>query len=79
MATMTDGTAERLGGPELLDVRGVAALLGCSPRHCYRLADGGKMPPPLRLGTLVRWSRRSVNDWIAAGCPSVRSARGGER
>lgn len=54
----------------LLDVRAVSALLDCSTRHVYRLADAGRMPPPLRLGALVRWNRQSILDWIAAGCPS---------
>jgi excisionase family DNA binding protein len=56
----------------LLDVRAVAQLLGCSPRHVYRLADAGKMPAPVRLGALVRWPRAAIEDWIAAGCPVVR-------
>ncbi len=30
----------------LLDVVAVAALLGVSTRHVYRLADGGRMPRP---------------------------------
>lgn len=55
----------------LLDVRAVATLLHCSPRHVYRLADAGRMPPPLRLGALVRWQRQILEQWIAAGCPSV--------
>jgi len=54
---------------QLLDVNQVGELLNCSPRHVYRLADAGKMPRPLRLGSLVRWNRESINDWIAAGCP----------
>jgi excisionase family DNA binding protein len=58
--------------PALLDVRSVAQLLACSPRHVYRLSDAGRMPPPVRLGALVRWSRRSIEEWVAAGCPSVR-------
>jgi excisionase family DNA binding protein len=58
----------------LLDVRGVAALLGCSPRHCYRLADSGHMPPPVRLGVLVRWRRKTIEDWIAGGCKPCRTA-----
>jgi excisionase family DNA binding protein len=58
--------------PVLLDVRGVAALLHCSPRHVYRLADGGQMPQPRRLGSLVRWSRQELLDWIDSGCPRVR-------
>jgi excisionase family DNA binding protein len=54
---------------KLLDVRAVADLLGCSPRHIYRLADAGRMPASCKLGSLVRWSRTAIDDWIAAGCP----------
>jgi excisionase family DNA binding protein len=60
--------------PQLLDVRAVAALLDCSSRHVYRMADAGQMPSPLRLGSLVRWSRQTVEQWIAEGCKPVRSA-----
>jgi excisionase family DNA binding protein len=56
----------------LLDVRAVAALLDCSSRHVYRLADSGKMPPPVRIGALVRWPRRAIEDWIRGGCRPVR-------
>lgn len=55
----------------LLDVRAVAVLLGCSPRHVYRLADAGRMPPPVRLGALVRWRRQDLDQWLAAGCPAI--------
>jgi len=54
----------------LLDVGGVAEMLGVSSRQVYRLADGGKMPRPLRLGGSVRWDRQSIESWIAAGCPA---------
>jgi excisionase family DNA binding protein len=56
----------------LLDVRAVAALLNCSSRHIYRLADAGLMPGPMRLGALVRWSRTEIERWIAERCPSLR-------
>jgi excisionase family DNA binding protein len=59
--------------PALIDVRAVAALLDCSPRHVYRLSDGGRMPAPRRLGSLVRWRRQELLDWIAAGCPDRRT------
>jgi excisionase family DNA binding protein len=59
----------------LLDVRAVAAILGCSVRHVYRLADASRMPPPVRVGALVRWPRRSIEDWIACGCCPVRRNR----
>jgi len=78
--TLTTAAGERIAGRDehtrdaaLLDVGGVAALLDCSPRHVYRLSDSGRMPAPVRLGALVRWSRRAVLDWIAAGCPAVRN------
>lgn len=79
MLTPTSATDGRTVGPEprpdvsaeLLDVRSVAALLGgCSTRHVYRLADACRMPRPIKLGTLVRWSRAELEAWIGAGCPS---------
>ena len=57
---------------QLLDVGAVAKMLRCSPRTIYRLADAGKMPGPVRLGSLVRWSRAAIDEWVAAGCPSCR-------
>ena len=57
---------------KLLDVQAVARMLSCSVRHVYRLADGGKMPRPMKLGALVRWSESTLEDWIATGCPSCR-------
>jgi excisionase family DNA binding protein len=63
--------------PALLDVRAVAALLDCSPRHVYRLSDAGHMPPPVRLGALVRWRRDTLDAWLAGGCePVLRPGRG---
>lgn len=53
--------------PELLDVVAVAALLSCSPRHVLRLAGNRRMPPAVKVGRLRRWSRRSIEQWIANG------------
>lgn len=63
----------------LLDVEEVAALLRCSTRHVYRLVDSGKMPKPVKLGSLVRWSRAAIEDWINGGCEPVRPVRRGRR
>jgi len=57
---------------KLLDVEMVAELLNCSPRHVYRLSDGGKMPAPVKLGSLVRWSASAIREWIDSGCPACR-------
>jgi excisionase family DNA binding protein len=56
----------------LLDVRAVAALLDCSTRHVYRLADAARLPAPVHLGALVRWRRRDLLEWLADGCRPLR-------
>ena len=62
---------------KLLDVQAVAKMLGCSQRHVYRLSDAGRMPVPVKLGSLVRWSKSSIEDWIVDGCKPVRLVKGG--
>jgi len=69
-------TATVSDASKLLDVRGVAELLNCSPRHVYRLADSGRMPAPVKLGSLVRWNKASIDEWIATGCKPVRAGKG---
>jgi excisionase family DNA binding protein len=58
--------------PALLDVRAVARMLDCSWRHIYRMADSGRLPRPIRLGSLVRWRKSDLDQWLPEGCPSVR-------
>jgi excisionase family DNA binding protein len=58
--------------PPMIDVQTVAALLNCSARHVYRLADSDRMPRPLKIGALVRWRKDDIRQWIDAGCPSMR-------
>lgn len=88
MTVTTLTTGDRLAGRDrapvdsaLLDVRAVAALLDCAPRTVYRLADAGRMPTPVRVGSLVRWRRTDLDNWLADGCPAVRTvtAKGGAR
>ena len=59
--------------PTMLTVTGVAKMLACSPRSIYRLADAGRIPPPVRIGGLVRWPRAALEKWIAEGCPVPRN------
>ena len=67
-----DPQARDTDSPALLDNRAVAALLSCSVRHVERQRDAGKMPPPVRLGRLVRWRRTALDDWVERGCPRCR-------
>ncbi|MFC1782018.1 helix-turn-helix transcriptional regulator [Planctomycetota bacterium] len=68
MQKITDDSDKNL----LLNVNQVAAFLNCSPRHVYRMSDAGKLPRPMKLGSLVRWSRESIMAWIQEGCQANR-------
>ncbi|MCY2968092.1 MAG: hypothetical protein NT069_31420 [Planctomycetota bacterium] len=74
---MTNKEFEPTTGEKLLDVRCVRQLLNCSERHIWRMADRGLMPRPRKLGALCRWPLTELEDWIAAGCPRVRSIETG--
>ena len=65
--------------PALIDVDEVATLCRISARTVRRMADSGAMPRPRRLNSLIRWPRIEIEDWVAAGCPSCRSAKRGGR
>ena len=58
--------------PLLIDVAEVARLLTCSQPHVRHMADSGRMPRPVKLGTLVRWKRAEIDQWLADGCPDRR-------
>ena len=82
MTESMTATVERIDGreagpgrtPAMLTVHEVARMLNCSARTVYRLTDSGRMPRPVKLGALVRWSRATLEQWIADGCPSCRKA-----
>ena len=54
---------------ELIDVKDLAKRLKLSDRSIRRMVDDGRIPAPLRLGSTVRWSTKTISDWIATGCP----------
>jgi predicted DNA-binding transcriptional regulator AlpA len=54
---------------QLIGVEKVAELLECSPRTVCRLADGGRLPRPRKVGRLVRWSVGEIRIWVENGCP----------
>ena len=77
MVAFRNAPVERIDGreagpgqtPVMFTVDDVADLLRCSSRTVYRLTDSGRVPRPVKLGSLVRWPRESIEDWIAQGCP----------
>jgi len=74
----SSGHTEELSSlPLLLDVRSVARLVGCSTKHIRRMVRAGKLPTPVKVGRLTRWSRASLESWIAAGCKLAAPEGGG--
>lgn len=55
----------------LLDVGAVGRMLSCSRATVYRMADSGRMPRPIKLGSLSRWRRADLEEWITSGCQKV--------
>lgn len=74
---MVEGADQVIQRPRLLTIKMVAELLQVSTRHVHRLADGGNMPLPLRLGGARRWDVTELERWVADGCPP--KPRGGRR
>jgi excisionase family DNA binding protein len=50
----------------------IAALLQFSVRHVYDMEAEGRMPCRLPLGRMARWSKVTIDEWIVAGCPTVK-------
>ncbi|MCC6489496.1 MAG: helix-turn-helix domain-containing protein [Candidatus Hydrogenedentes bacterium] len=72
---MSEDFSQDQNDARLIDVQGVAALLGCCTRSVYRFADMGRIPRPIKLGHLVRWDRQVLDKWISDGCPDMRERR----
>ncbi len=67
-------------GRTMFSVEDLAKRWDCSMRHVRRMADAGRIPRPIKLGALIRWSRSAIEQWESDGCPNVRNAnKGGQR
>lgn len=49
----------------------LATRLGISRAHVWKLLSVGQLPAPVRLGRAVRWDKRVIDAWLAAGAPSA--------
>ena len=48
------------------DVPDLAAMLKCSERHVRRMIDARQIPGIIRLGRLVRFHKRLVDEWLTS-------------
>lgn len=54
----------------LIDAREAWTLCGLSKSSWYKNLASGRIPRPVKIGGALRWRRRELDDWIAAGCPA---------
>jgi predicted DNA-binding transcriptional regulator AlpA len=54
----------------LVDAREAATLCGMSRAAWYKQLSSGKIPRPVKIGSISRWRRRELERWIDAGCPA---------
>ena len=66
---------------QLLTAQSLGRLLSLSKRQIFRLNNCGKIPAALRIGGSVRWSEKTILDWLQAGAPdrkTFEAMRGGK-
>jgi predicted DNA-binding transcriptional regulator AlpA len=67
--------APELEPQRLLDVGGVAVILGVAPSTITAYLSRGRMPPPVvRLGNSPVWSRPVIHQWLGLRPGQGRSA-----
>ena len=50
----------------MLDIDEVAARLGVCRRKAEQMLAEGRLPKPVRLGRLRKWSEGQMDEWIVA-------------
>lgn len=61
----------------MLSIADLAKRWDCSERHVRRMADAGRCPRPIKLGTLLKWPTAVIEEWESNGCPHIRNAAKG--
>jgi len=51
-------------GDYLVDIKEVTKLCGLSRASLYRRVKDREFPQPIKIGSLTRWSRYEIADWI---------------
>lgn len=57
--------------PLLVSAKELARLLGISLKTIGRRRQTRHIPPPVQVGSLVRWQLATIIAWVADGCPHM--------
>lgn len=62
---------------ELLTRKDLARELSVDPNTVERMANDGRIPAPINLGTetrkLLRWRRSEFEQWLQSGCKPIQA------
>ena len=61
--------------PIMLTVEDVAKLLSVCAQSVWRWSKEGRIPSPISLGSLKRWSRDTLVQWVADGCKPLNTEK----
>jgi excisionase family DNA binding protein len=70
-STLADPISLAPISPLLLTERHAAKILSLSPRKVWELAACGAIPF-VKIGTVKRYRRVDLEDWVGRGCPTSR-------
>ncbi len=59
----------------MLSTQDLAKRWGCSERHVRRMADAGRCPRPIKLGSLLKWPVTVIEQWEQDGAPVCKGRR----
>ncbi len=68
-SAMTGQEAAPVVTAALYTIDDIAGILNCSIRHVRRMVDSQRIPQPVKLGSLLRWLKTDIEQWMASGCP----------
>lgn len=54
----------------LLTVQELSRELRISVRQLWTMTSRGTLPPPVRIGRVVRWKVQDIENWVASDCPA---------
>ncbi len=55
----------------LIDTKAATKLLNVSARTIWQMTQTGRIPQPIKIGRLVRWSYEELQAWVNAGGPPM--------
>jgi predicted DNA-binding transcriptional regulator AlpA len=64
---------EQVSQTVLYSAADCARMCGLSRRTWFRLASSARTPACVRVGASPRWVRKTLEHWIALGCPDRRT------